>query len=156
MPSVDNDLRSSLDARAADRIPRWGARKEGDQAVFGIWAPAAEALSIEIDGGEPIPMLPLGGGWFEYRAELPFGTRYRYRLPNGACVPDPASRRQDGGVHGQSVLVAQDDYRWCCASWRGRPWRETVLYELHAGLAASPGSSASCRVSPSWASPRSS
>lgn len=134
MASAERDLPSSHHADAADAMPRWGAWKEGEQAVFRIWAPAAGQLSIEIDGGAARPMSPLGGGWFEYRAELPFGTRYRYRLPDGTRVPDPASRRQEGGVHGESVLIAPEDYRWRCTSWRGRPWRETVLYELHAGL----------------------
>lgn len=115
-------------------MPRFGAWKEGEEAVFRIWAPAVAQLAIEIDGNAPAPMAPLADGWHEYRAERPFGTRYRYRLPDGTFVPDPASRRQEGGVHGESVLVSPDDYAWRSTDWRGRPWRETILYELHAGL----------------------
>ncbi|AZO82058.1 MULTISPECIES: malto-oligosyltrehalose trehalohydrolase [unclassified Bosea (in: a-proteobacteria)] len=127
----------SSDETAA-RLPatplRFGAWKDGEVAIFRIWAPAAAGLSIEIDGATPSPMTLLADGWHEYRAELPFGTRYRYRLPNGVFVPDPASRRQESGVHGASVLISPDDYAWRSAGWRGRPWRETILYELHAGL----------------------
>ena len=50
-------------------------------------------------------------------------------------VPDPASRAQDGDVHGASIVVDPDAYAWRCAQWRGRPWHETVLYELHVGIA---------------------
>ena len=134
MPTATAGFHPSPHPRAAPAKLRFGAWREADEAVFRIWAPAVAELSIEIDGAEPKPMSPLDGGWFEYRGELPFGTRYRYRLPDGTLVPDPASRRQEGGVHGESVLVSPDDYPWRCKGWRGRPWQETILYELHAGL----------------------
>ena len=62
--------------------------------------------------------------------------RYRYLLGSGLAVPDPASRSQADDVHGPSVVVDPRAYRWRNPSWRGRPWHETVLYELHAGLSA--------------------
>jgi maltooligosyltrehalose trehalohydrolase len=133
MSHADVESRASQHAEIS-AAPRFGAWKEGEEAVFRIWAPALDALRIEIDGVQDFAMTPLGEGWFEYRAPLPFGTRYRYRLPDGLLVPDPASRRQEGGVHGQSVLTSSEDYRWRCNGWRGRPWRETIVYELHPGL----------------------
>ena len=48
-------------------------------------------------------------------------------------VPDPGLARQDGGVHGWSVVVDPRRYRWRDADWRGRPWHETVLYECMPG-----------------------
>lgn len=122
--------RSALQGRGL----RFGAWKEGPEAVFRVWAPGFAGLAIEIDGAQTFAMTPLGNGWFEHRDKLPFGTLYRYRLPNGTCVPDPASRQQIDTVHGHSVLTTEDHYRWRCNDWRGRPWRETVLYELHVGL----------------------
>lgn len=114
---------------------RFGAWRTGSASTFRLWAPALAAVSIDIDG-EPVslPMAATGGGWFEHRADLPFGTRYRYRSPDGLTFPDPASRRQEGGVHGWSVLT-DSAYSWRCGGWCGRPWRETVLYEIHPGLA---------------------
>ena len=73
-------------------------------------------------------------GWFEATAPCPAGTRYRYRLADGMLVPDPASRAQAGDVHDPSVVVDPRAYAWRNPDWRGRPWRETVLYELHAGV----------------------
>ena len=49
-------------------------------------------------------------------------------------MPDPASRAQADDVHGPSLVVDPRAYRWRNTDWRGRPWEETVLYELHAGL----------------------
>ncbi len=60
---------------------------------------------------------------------LPRGTRYRFRVGD-AAVPDPASRRQDDDW---SVVTDPDAYRWQDAAWRGRPWEQTILYELHTG-----------------------
>ena len=37
-------------------------------------------------------------------------------------------------MHGPSVVVDPHAYRWRNTAWRGRPWHETVLYELHAGI----------------------
>jgi malto-oligosyltrehalose trehalohydrolase len=50
-------------------------------------------------------------------------------------VPDPASRAQPDGVHGASTVIDPGAYSWRDATWRGRPWEETVLYELHVGAA---------------------
>ena len=73
-------------------------------------------------------------GWFEVETVCESGTHYSYRLGSGETVPDPASRAQSGDVHGWSVVVDPVAYSWKCSDWRGLPWTETVLYELHCGL----------------------
>ena len=47
-------------------------------------------------------------------------------------IPDPASRFQPNDVHGASEVIDQR-YDWKATSWKGRPWQDTVLYELHVG-----------------------
>ncbi|NYD89586.1 malto-oligosyltrehalose trehalohydrolase [Sphingomonas melonis] len=112
---------------------RWGAQLlEDGRTRFAIWAPARDAVALEIDGGATIAMEAAEGGWFTATADAPAGTRYRFRLDDLA-VPDPASRAQSGGVHGWS-LVIDSGYAWTVPDWRGRPWEETVLIELHAGV----------------------
>lgn len=73
-------------------------------------------------------------GWFEATAWVPDGTRYRYRLSDGLMVPDPASRGQASDVHDASV-VRTTPFTWKHAGWLGRPWTETVFYEVHSGAA---------------------
>ncbi len=73
-------------------------------------------------------------GFFETEADCGAGTRYFYILPDGRPVPDPASRAQDGDIHGRSIVVDAQSYRWRNGVWRGRSWHETVIYELHAGM----------------------
>jgi maltooligosyltrehalose trehalohydrolase len=102
---------------------------------FRLWAPsAAPGLALLIDGQPPIALHPDSDGYAEADVACPPGTRYRYRLGDGQLVPDPASRQQDGDVHGASIVAGPDDYAWQHPAWSGRPWRESVIYEAHVGL----------------------
>ncbi len=101
---------------------------------FRFFAPALKAVDLVVEDAEPIAMERGEGGWFEVEAECGAGVRYRYRLDDGLLVPDPVSRLQGPDVHDPSVIVDPTAYAWRCADWMGKPWEETVLYELHAGL----------------------
>ena len=105
-----------------------------DRTRFRLWAPKQQTVAVEIEGQRDVPMRQVGEGWFEAEAPCGAGARYRYRLGDGPAVPDPASRGQAEDVHGPSLVVDPDAYRWKQEVWRGRPWCETVLFELHAGL----------------------
>jgi malto-oligosyltrehalose trehalohydrolase len=118
-----------------DRALPFGAILLGNGRVrFRLWAPAQEEVSLQIEGGPSHPMRREEGGWFAAEISCPVGTAYRYRLGSGELVPDPASRLQAEDVHGPSVVVDSRAYRWRHPEWQGRPWEETVLYELHPGL----------------------
>lgn len=101
---------------------------------FRIWAPGQRSVSLAIAGRPPLPMARHDDGWFDAEIECGPGTRYRYVLQDGTKVPDPASRAQAGGVHGDSAVVDPAAYRWQQREWRGRPWHDAMIYELHAGL----------------------
>ncbi len=113
----------------------WGPRAAGDGLTrFRLWAPDAAELRLEIDGAGVVDMHAAGDGWFQAHAQAEPGTRYRFRLPDGLAVPDPASRRQEGGVHGWSVVTDPTGYDWQVSDWRGRPWEQSVIMEVHAGV----------------------
>ena len=118
-----------------DHDRKFGAWRLDDGSVrFQLWAPAQKMVSVAIEGGMSIPMQRSSDGWFETTSRVAIGSRYRYRLADGQLVPDPAARAQDGDVHGPSII--QDDrFDWKNDGWRGRPWTEVVLYELHPGVA---------------------
>ena len=61
------------------------------------------------------------------------GTEYQFVLQDGMAVPDPASRAQKGDVNGPSVVIDPGRYQPINPDWAGRPWEETVIYELHIG-----------------------
>jgi len=104
-----------------------------DQTRFRLWAPGADAVALELDGAAPVPMTAKADGWFECDVACGAGTRYRFRVAD-VSFPDPASRLQDRDVHDFSVVTDVDSFDWQHDAWRGRPWHETVLYELHPGL----------------------
>ena len=102
------------------------------QARFRIWAPSVRAMSLQIDGADLVDM-QADGAWFEATVPAAAGTPYRFVLPDGTKVPDPASRAQEDDVHGASMVVDPRAYAWKTADWNNRPWHEAVIYELHPG-----------------------
>jgi malto-oligosyltrehalose trehalohydrolase len=107
---------------------------ERNRTRFRLWAPAQSAVAVAIEGRTPEPMARGADGWFEVEADCGADTHYRYVLHDGTAVPDPASRGQSGDIHGFSVVVDPSSYRWRNRAWQGRPWTDTIVYELHAGL----------------------
>ena len=124
-------------AFGAALLPSGGVR-------FRLWAPGAEKVSLclERDGKKLfLPMPRLEEGWFHLETEeAAKGSRYCFQLASGLLVPDPASRFQPGDVHGPSEVIAPADFAWHDDAWRGRPWEEAALYELHVGSFSEQGS----------------
>lgn len=102
----------------------------GDVA-FSLWAPQARRVELVIDD-VATEMRRDKDGMYHARLAVPAGTAYRYRIDGETLVPDPASRAQADDVHGPS-LVTDPDFLWQHAAWRGMPWADTVIYELHVG-----------------------
>jgi malto-oligosyltrehalose trehalohydrolase len=108
---------------------RFGPKPSGGGTRFDFWAPDASAVTLVGDGRSE-PMAGGEAGWFSVESALGPGAGYGFELPNGLVVPDPASRAQERDVHGPSLVpgpITADP------AWQGRPWAETVLYELHVG-----------------------
>jgi malto-oligosyltrehalose trehalohydrolase len=116
----------------------FGAQVGADGTVtFGLWAPAANTVAarIQTKGGRlDLPMAKRTGGWHTLATHAPSaGDLYSYVIDGERVVPDPASRYQPHDVHGRSLIVDPRTFEWTDTEWRGRPWEETVLYELHVG-----------------------
>ncbi|MDO1528805.1 malto-oligosyltrehalose trehalohydrolase [Fulvimonas sp. R45] len=119
---------------AADDHPcrGYGAHLLDDgRACFRLWAPDAGQVELLLHGTAR-PMWREDGGDHVLVAGAAAGDRYAYRV-DGRRVPDPASRLQPDGVHGDSAVDDPAAYDWRHRDWRGRPWREAVICELHAG-----------------------
>ncbi len=120
----------------------WGAEVVDEGAArFRLWAPALQSLSLlAVPSGKSQPMQRASEGWFELVTDLvAAGDSYLFQLPNGMRVPDPAARAQRRDVHGPSKLIDPRAYEWSCPDWRGRPWEEAVIYELHPGTFSADG-----------------
>lgn len=135
--------------KRAHAMPFGAAVLPGGGVRFALWAPILEEVVLEYgfdDGTVSLPMVRDAKGWHRLVvAQAQADHRYRYRLPSGQRVPDPASRFNPADVHGASVVIDPCAYGWQDQAWRGRPWHEVVLYELHLGTFTPEGSFAAAR-----------
>jgi malto-oligosyltrehalose trehalohydrolase len=130
---------SAAETRSTHRGP-CGAELLPDGGVrFRLWAPSQSSVSLELEG-QRIPLRALEGGWHELVTQhARAGSLYRYRLADDMAVPDPASRFQPEDIHGPSEVIDPGAYLWGDGGWRGRPWEEAVVYELHVGAFTAEG-----------------
>lgn len=118
-------------------MPFGAAVRQRGGVHFALWAPDQDQVTLahgRNDAHTAHAMVRDAAGW--HRLEMPSaraGDRYRYRLSSGLCVPDPASRCNPDDVHGASQVIDPRAYAWQNGDWRGRPWHEAVIYELHVG-----------------------
>lgn len=105
-----------------------------DRAIgFRLWAPLQERVRVRIEDRGEWEMQPQETGW--HLADVPGaqpGDLYKFILPSGIDVPDPASRFQPRDVHGPSEII-DPRFAWRVEHWIGRPWEEMVIYEIHVG-----------------------
>ncbi|MEJ7929147.1 malto-oligosyltrehalose trehalohydrolase [Ramlibacter sp. AN1015] len=131
----------------------FGARLQpGGGVEFRLWAPSQEGVQLEHDtataGGAPRlhPMVRDAQGWHRLTlAQAGAGDAYRFVLRDGLRAPDPASRFNPDDVHGPSRVIDPGSYAWQDAAWRGRPWHEAVVYEMHLGTFTREGTYAAAR-----------
>jgi maltooligosyltrehalose trehalohydrolase len=113
----------------------FGARLVDDAVHFRLWAPSQEEVSVIVDGGAPVSMCRSDVGWHDLKTSVAkVGSLYKFRLQDGLEVPDPASRFQPADVHGPSEVVDPLGHKWHDSTWQGRPWEESIIYELHIGV----------------------
>ncbi|MBN3757555.1 malto-oligosyltrehalose trehalohydrolase [Paraburkholderia sp. Tr-20389] len=116
-----------------------GAASAKPRTRFRLWAPSCAKAQVAVESSPSQQasgthdMSPTGNGWFEAEIDCNAGTLYRYKLDGALLIPDPASRFQPQDVHGPSEVIDPRTYTWQHTNWCGRPWEETVLYELHVG-----------------------
>lgn len=110
----------------------FGPELHSDGVIFRLWAPAAKRVELIADRTHA--MQPRANGWHE--AILPgarAGLLYKYRVDGDLEVPDPASHFQPEDVSGPSEVIDHAEYEWRMREWRGRPWEETSVLEIHVG-----------------------
>lgn len=120
----------------------FGASVVADGTRFRLWAPTAERIELVLDGARPrdLPMWRDDDGWYEALVPgIGHGACYRYRVNGDLLVPDPAARFNPRDVGGPSMVIDPTRHRWRDANWRGRPWHEAVIYEVHVGTGSETG-----------------
>lgn len=115
---------------------QFGAEIVGNGVDFRVWAPRRSRVSVQFaDGSDQLPLNSEGNGFFSgQRDGIGAGVRYSFRLDDeDTAYPDPASRYQPDGVHGESLVIDPNAYRWGDEHWRGVRLPGQVIYEMHIG-----------------------
>ena len=118
-------------------MSHWGVAKIGAHWRVGLWAPSASTVAVNIGSERHIRLQRGEDDFWEASFSAEDGEEY-FLIVDGVRYPDPASRLQVSDVHGPSRLVSGVDFEWS-PSWKGRPFNEYVLYELHIGNFTSSG-----------------
>ena len=116
----------------------------GGQWRFGLWAPEAREVQLDLGGARHGMTRGTDGVWSltqAAQADPPYAF-----VVDGQATPDPLARAQVGlDVWGPSRLVDPRRHAWT-SDWAGRPWEEAVIYELHIGTFTPEGTFAAARA----------
>jgi maltooligosyltrehalose trehalohydrolase len=115
---------------------------------FNLWAPAAKQVELALAQPNPsfLALQRTDNGWFKLTTDAARpGAEYSFRIDGGQTVPDPGSRFQPRDVHQPSEVIDPKTFDWRDEKWRGRPWQEAVIYELHVGTFTAAGTFAGVR-----------
>ncbi|MBX9692671.1 MAG: hypothetical protein K2Z81_09830, partial [Cyanobacteria bacterium] len=122
------------------KMPFGPVLHEDGSIEFRIWAPQAKAVNLLLytdSSSKQHKKIELTAGpdfWFSLRSyDAKVGSRYHFQIDDDYIVPDPASRYQPGDVHGPSQVIDPNSFTWTQEDWRGLPWNQAVIYELHVG-----------------------
>lgn len=124
----------------ATSVRREHSMKFGPQILdkgvhFRLWAPRLDRVGLriaELDRTQDMGRKP--DGWFDLTvADAAVGMHYQFILPDGLPIADPVSRYLPGDVDGASQIVDPRAFEWTDAGWSGRPWHESIFYEVHMG-----------------------
>ena len=121
--------------QAGERLPpRMGANVVGGGAQFGVWAPDAASIDVEIGAMSIALERDDDGVWSGIVPGVGAGERYRFRIDGASSYPDPYSRSQPEGPHGPSEIVDPQEHAWSDGGWRGLRIEGLVIYECHVGV----------------------
>jgi maltooligosyltrehalose trehalohydrolase len=105
---------------------------------FRVWAPKHKRVEVLLTAGPGAPgsavlKNELNGYFSGLSIAARAGTRYRFRLDGTEKgYPDPASRFQPDGPHGDSEVI-DGRFPWTDKNWKGKRLKGQVLYEMHIG-----------------------
>lgn len=119
--------------RRIHRMP-FGTQVVETGVGFRLWAPTARKVALVLGDAPPVSLDRDDDGWCRITLhEARAGDDYHFLIDGHLAVPDPCSRYQPDDAHGPSRVIDPTAYEWGDADWRGRPWHEAVIYELHVG-----------------------
>jgi len=132
-----------------------GARTNGAQTSFRVWAPRAKTVDVVFASNptarDSFPLVRTTSGHFEGTLDSDLeGACYRFRVDGQKLYPDPASCFQPEGVHGPSQIINLRRFEWTDQAFAGPEPSDLVLYELHLGTFSAAGNFAGATRQLPW------
>jgi maltooligosyltrehalose trehalohydrolase len=103
-----------------------------------VWAPALDAVAVELAAGERRDLERADGGWWRLDGDAGHAGPYRF-VVEGDLLPDPRSPWQPEGVRGPSHTVDHAAFAWTDDAWHGFPLASAVVAEVHVGTYTAAG-----------------
>ena len=106
------------------------------RCIFSAWAPEKKSMQLHIvsPADRIVSMDALTEGYFTVEVDdVHPGARYFFRPDDKRDLPDPASQSQPEGVHGASEVLDHQAFLWSDQNWKGLPFENLILYEIHVG-----------------------
>lgn len=113
----------------------------GNNAHIVLWAPNAQKAAIVLQDNKTLALNHGEKGYWTLETDQlkPFDA-YKFLLDGTKELPDPASRSQPDGVHGQSQALDLNGFKWGVNNWQNTPLANYIIYELHTGTFTADGS----------------
>jgi malto-oligosyltrehalose trehalohydrolase len=116
---------------------RFGPSLTNTGTAIRHWAPSQPGVDLLLQDRDPLSMQRGDDGFWSVHAEgVGPGAPYMFRAA-GSDFPDPASRQQQDGVGGWSLVRAPAARPPHAGPLR--PWHETILCEVHVGAVTPEG-----------------
>ena len=102
---------------------------------FRVWAPLKNRMVLHlVSGDRKEEMTKDELGYFSAVVEnVDSNCNYFFAPDGGKDIPDPASNFQPDGVYGCSQVIDHNRFQWTDQTWKGLPFRDLFIYELHIG-----------------------
>ncbi len=144
MKDFINDFNTKTVSNAYEKL---GSFLNGDTAVFRVWAPNAEAVSVVGDFNAwevgKHPMRRINGIWETEIKGIENFTAYKYAITrqSGGTVlkSDPFARHYETAPANASKIYAEEEYIWQDSQWHDEVKKKNIyespvnIYEVHAG-----------------------
>jgi maltooligosyltrehalose trehalohydrolase len=109
-------------------------------ASIALWAPNAESAAIVLQNKQSLELNKGEKGyWTLVTDKLKPLDEYQFLLDGNKLLPDPASRSQPHGVHGQSQAIDLLNFKWKATDWKPVSLDDYIIYELHTGTFTNEG-----------------
>lgn len=109
---------------------------------FAVWAPLHERMTLHLvyPVEQKLAMEKQNDGYFVLDVkDVDSSCRYFFMPNDEHDYPDPASNFQPEGVHGPSQLINHNGYEWKDIQWKGLPFKDLIIYEVHIGTFSKEG-----------------